>query len=153
MRRTKRLVTGVQVLLAFVYLATGLPLLAGAETAVERFKRYGLPGWFCYVAGFFETAGGAGLLIGLLRPVATVVAGLLLLPTMVVGAVLHRHHPDDHDALSIPPGVLAALLGTVMVHGVWERRRGDTEGVGRANRTSSRPSRRLPTRPIELSTC
>jgi uncharacterized membrane protein YphA (DoxX/SURF4 family) len=123
MRRTKRLVTGVQVLLAFVYLATGLPLLAGADMAVERFERYGLPGWFCRVAGFFETTGGVGLLVGLVRPVATVAAGLLLLPTMVVGAALHRIHPDDHDALSIPPGVLAMLLGVVTLQGAWSVRR------------------------------
>ncbi len=119
MGRTKKLAAGVQILLGLVYLAAGLPKVVGAETPIEQFEKYGFPHWFCRMTGIFETLGAAGLFCGLVRPVATVVASLVLVPTMVVAAFVHRRHPEDSDALSIAPGALVALLGTVTCRNLW----------------------------------
>lgn len=123
MTRTNRLLAGIQIGLGALFLVSGLPKVAGIETAVEQFEEYGFPGWAAPITGVFEVFGGAGLWLGLARPTATLVAGLLLMPTMVVGSLLHRERADDPDVLAVPPAVLAGLLGGVTLKSAWQVRK------------------------------
>lgn len=65
--------------LATVFIYHGYPkLFGGTARFVEAFQAIGLPGYFVYIAGTIEFAGGVALALGLFAPVA----GLLLLLDM-----------------------------------------------------------------------
>jgi putative oxidoreductase len=72
----------LSLLLALVFLASGLAKLASLEFELAAFERWGYPVWFMYLTGVIEVAGGLGLLINRLSAAAA--AGLALL---MIGAI------------------------------------------------------------------
>ena len=104
----------LQGLLALAFIASGGNKLLHLPATVDMFGKLGMPGWFAYLIGGAEVAGGIGLLIpGLLRPAA---AGLAVI---MVGAIyMHLTKIPGGPAMGLPALVLLALLGVV----VWLRR-------------------------------
>jgi uncharacterized membrane protein YphA (DoxX/SURF4 family) len=72
----------MSILLALIFLASGLAKLASLEFELVAFERWGYPIWFMYLIGVIEVGGGVGLLIQ--RFSAAVSAALAL---MMIGAI------------------------------------------------------------------
>ncbi len=112
--RRRRVVWGLRVLLAGVFLAAGVTKLLALPDAVEPFDRIGFGQWLRVLVGVLEASGGLGLL---LTPVAPLAA--MGLACVMVGAVL--------SVLVLAPGspeVLVPLATLVLcaVVAVAERR-------------------------------
>jgi putative oxidoreductase len=73
-RRSNTLVWAAQIALAAVFVASAVPKLAGAHSAVAMFTRIGAGQWLRYLVGTAELAGAIGLLIPRLAGLAA--AGL-----------------------------------------------------------------------------
>jgi len=69
-------------LLALIFLASGLAKLASLEFELVAFERWGYPIWFMYLIGAVEVIGGLGLLIQ--RFSAAAAAALAV---MMIGAI------------------------------------------------------------------
>jgi uncharacterized membrane protein YphA (DoxX/SURF4 family) len=72
----------LSILLALIFLASGLAKLASLEFELVAFERWGYPIWFMYLIGVVEVAGGVGLIIQ--RFSAAAGAALAL---MMIGAI------------------------------------------------------------------
>ena len=59
--KTGKLTTVISIVLALLFLATGVMKLAGMM--VEQFGAWGYPAWFQYLIGVAETAAGVGFLM------------------------------------------------------------------------------------------
>ena len=105
--RKKIVVTVVSVLLALVFLAAGLPKLAGVEMQVESFKIWGYPPWFVHAIGAAEVV--AALLL-LMR--GTRLLGAALLACVMAGAALTHVWYSEFDRLG-PPIVLLVLSALI----------------------------------------
>ncbi len=98
----------VSLLLAVVFLATGLSKAAGGNVANKQATRLGIPMNAYRGIGFAEIAAAVGLVLGLWwRPVGIVAAAVLV--AITVGAtVVHRRIGDPPKA-SIPVLILGVL--------------------------------------------
>lgn len=74
----------ISILLALIFVASGLAKLASLEFELVAFERWGYPIWFMYLIGTIEVVGGIGLIIQ--RFSAAAGAALAL---MMIGAVEH----------------------------------------------------------------
>ena len=101
-----KIVYGIQILLALVFLAAGTAKLAGAPMMVQGFELLGLGQWFRYFTGVIEVGGALALL-------APVLAGYsaALLSCVMVGAIIA--HATRMPGSAIPAMVLLALCGLV----------------------------------------
>ncbi|CAM8631153.1 COG2259 Predicted membrane protein [Burkholderiales bacterium] len=103
----------LSILLALIFLASGLAKLASLEFELVAFERWGYPIWFMYLIGVVEVAGGVGLIIQ--RFSAAAAAALALM--MIGGIGTHVMHSEW--------GMLAAaslifLMSTVRAYLGWE---------------------------------
>jgi putative oxidoreductase len=97
----------ISVLLAAVYLLVGGMKLAGSQTVIDEFVRYGYAGWFMYVVGAMEVTGAILLLIP-----RSALYGAIVLSVVMIGAMYtHLTHQEALNALG--PLVLFALLAFV----------------------------------------
>ena len=88
------------VVLALPMIGFGAAKLAGVPQFHESFRALGLPGWFGYVIGACEVAGGLALFIQPLRWLAASGLGAIM-----VGALyFHATHPP------LPAGVPALIF-------------------------------------------
>ena len=94
-------------LLAFMFVAAGIPKLIGIESVAAEFARFGYPEWFLRFIGAAELAGGVGLLIPGVKRVAAM--GML---AIMLGAMWTLFSVGQSP---VPPllvgGMLAVLLG------------------------------------------
>ena len=96
-----------QVLLAGLFLISGVTALTGAGDAVQTFDEVGIGQWFRYFTGTLEIAGAAGLLI----PRLAGVAALGLAGVMVGALVTEVFLLDDGDPITaLVPLVLATTV-------------------------------------------
>lgn len=119
----------LRVALGLIFIFHGFPKLAHAQQWVQNFRHMGFPGYMAYIAGIFETFGGAMLILGLFARIA----GLLLAIEMGVAVVM------VHGLLSNPSNVknyefplvlctsafVLATVGAGLIsidHGLFERR-------------------------------
>jgi putative oxidoreductase len=72
----------ISILLALIFLASGLAKLASLEFELVAFQRWGYPIWFMYLIGTLEVAGGIGLVVQRLSAAAGAALAL-----MMVGAI------------------------------------------------------------------
>jgi uncharacterized membrane protein YphA (DoxX/SURF4 family) len=72
----------LSILLALIFLASGLAKLASLEFELVAFERWGYPIWFMYSIGAVEVLGGLGLLIQRLSAAAAAALAL-----MMIGAI------------------------------------------------------------------
>jgi len=91
------------------FLAAGGSKLAGMESAVDVFHRFGLPLWFMYLTAAIEIAGA--LLLHVRRYPLGLAAPVVLGVTMIVGAGLHLTF--DPPMMAAPAIVLTVLLAIV----------------------------------------
>ena len=79
--------------LGAIFIYHGYPkLFSGAQTTqqiMQMFQHFGLPGYFVYVAGVLECAGGLLLVLGLFTPIAA-----LLLAIEMLVAIWRVHLPQ-----------------------------------------------------------
>jgi uncharacterized membrane protein YphA (DoxX/SURF4 family) len=97
----------LSVLLAAFFLMAGGAKLTGNPSQAAAFARWGYPGWFLYVVGVVEAAGGLALLIPRLAGFAALTLGA----TMVGAALTHLFHGETTAAPV--PGVLLLLVSLV----------------------------------------
>jgi len=101
-----------QVLLAVLFLISGVTALTGAGDAVQTFDEVGVGQWLRYLTGTLEIAGSVGLLI----PRLAGVAALGLAGVMVGALATEIFVLDDGDPITaLVPLALAATV-------VWLRR-------------------------------
>lgn len=74
---------GVEILLAVVFLLTGVPKVIGTRYMIRAFERFGYPQSWRVLAGMVEVAASLGLLVGLFVPVIGAGAALSLCPIMI----------------------------------------------------------------------
>jgi uncharacterized membrane protein YphA (DoxX/SURF4 family) len=80
----------ISILLALIFVASGLAKLASLEFELVAFERWGYPIWFMYLIGTIEVVGGIGLIIQ--RFSAAAGAALAL---MMIGAIgTHMIHSE-----------------------------------------------------------
>jgi|TARA_R100000935_G_scaffold22636_1_gene41621 putative oxidoreductase len=87
-------------LLAAIFLLTGLAKLAGLEFEIQAFERWGYPLWFMYLVGFIEVSGAVALLFKQVRALAAAGLGLFMIGP-VVTHVLHAEWGMMMVALAI----------------------------------------------------
>jgi uncharacterized membrane protein YphA (DoxX/SURF4 family) len=92
--------------LTLVFLASGGVKLLPRSPAEDAFTEWGFPAWFRYFVGACEVAGGVGLLIPRLAPLAAV--GLVLL--MGGAAATHLKTPDQAAQAAVPIALIALLV-------------------------------------------
>lgn len=98
---------GLQVLLALLFLAAGIPKLAGNPNWIARFARYGYPDNFYRLVGVVEVLGALALLI----PRTAAYSAAVLIVVMIGATITHALHSE---AFRVPITlVLAILLGIV----------------------------------------
>ncbi|SFS71792.1 DoxX family protein [Marininema halotolerans] len=93
------------ILVALLFLQSGVMKLLGVETAVKGFHKLGYPDWFRLVIGALEVIGGAALLF---RKVARY--GVALLSVIMVGAIVSILMKGDAIQAIMPGATLIALL-------------------------------------------
>jgi putative oxidoreductase len=97
-------------MLAFVFLAAGIPKLLGVEAHIQHFARWGYPDWFRVVVGVVETASAVLLLIPRLAFVGA--AGIV---TIMAGAtythVIRVPEEAGRAPLTLVLLALAAVVG------------------------------------------
>jgi len=102
----------VRVLLAAVFLSTGIPKLLGDDAMTATFAELGAGQWLRYVTGTLEVAGAIGLLI----PFSAGLAALGLMGVMVGASLSEAFVLEDGDPVA--PAILFALTAIV----AWHRR-------------------------------
>ena len=106
------LLWALTIVLALIYLRTGVPKLAGSETWIGMFERWGYPDWLRLGAGGVEVAGAVLLLIP-----RTAVYGAAVLGVVMLGA-LYTHAAEGAWTQCGVPLVLLGLLSVI----AWKRR-------------------------------
>lgn len=101
-----KIVYGIQILLALVFLAAGAAKLAGVPMMVQGFELLGLGQWFRYLTGIIEVGGALALLAPVLAGYAAA-----LLSCVMVGALIA--HATRMPGSAIPAIVLLVLCGLV----------------------------------------
>lgn len=106
-------VIALQILLALVFLMSGLTKLLGHQMQRDNFKRWGYPSWSMRVTGAVELTGAIVLIVGLWVPAAGVIAALLLATTMV-GAIFTHIRIKDRQWLPSSVLLVLALIGAFL---------------------------------------
>jgi uncharacterized membrane protein YphA (DoxX/SURF4 family) len=101
------LLSVVTILLALIYLRTGLPKLAGSNAWIRMFERWGYPDWLLLAVGTVEVAGAVLLLMP-----RTALYGAAALGAVMLGA-LYTHATEGAWAQCAVPLVLLCLLAAV----------------------------------------
>lgn len=102
---TGKLTTVVSIVLALLFLATGVMKLAGMM--VEQFGAWGYPAWFQYLIGVAETAAGVGFLVKKTRFHAATAMIVVML-----GAIFTVVRAGEMGQVAVP---VIALLLTALV--------------------------------------
>jgi putative oxidoreductase len=110
--RSDAVVWGLRVLLAAVFLSTGIRKWLGDDGMTATFAELGAGQWLRYVTGTLEIAGAIGLLV----PLSAGLAALTLMGVMV-GATLTEAFVLE-DGNPVAPVILFALAAIV----AWYRR-------------------------------
>ena len=110
------------IILAVVFIVSGIPKIVGLEMPVMEFAVWGYPDWLRVTVGFMEVVGGGLLLFRRATPVAAVLLG-----AVIAGAAwTHWSHEQGMEVLR--PAIFGAMLLII----VWQRRAGqarpDQEG-------------------------
>jgi putative oxidoreductase len=100
----------VLVALMFIVGSAG-PKFFGEAYAVETFTKIGAGQWLRYLVGFFELAGGVGLLVPML-----VVPAAIGLVALMVGAGFTQVVILDNPVFVITPVILGVLCGLIAWH-------------------------------------
>ena len=103
--QTRKLTTVVSIVLALLFLATGVMKLAGMM--VEQFGAWGYPAWFQYLIGVAETAAGVGFLMKKTRFHAATAMIVVML-----GAIFTVLRAGQTGDVAVP---IVALLLTALV--------------------------------------
>ncbi len=111
-RRRSRSITILSTVVAVAFLGAGVAKLIGAELAVETFSRFGFTVGFMYFIGAAEVAGGVGLFLPRLAPLAA--GGLVL----VTGGAVVQHAIYDPMVQALPAATLLVLCAFL----AWARR-------------------------------
>ncbi|MFM9631436.1 MULTISPECIES: DoxX family protein [Streptomyces] len=112
-RRGRIALRGLEVLLALFYgIASALPKLIAHPSAAESFDKLGWGGTGMYAIGVLELAGAVALLVPVLRSVAAVSLGALMVGAFIVTIVAF----DGENAAT--PLILLVPLGLI----AWARR-------------------------------
>lgn len=101
-----KVLVGVQVLLALVFIGAASAKLLGVPLMVQNFEALGLGQWFRYLTAVIELAAGVALLV---RSTAAYAAGLLC--CVMVGAIIS--HLTRMPGSPVPAVVLLALCAWV----------------------------------------
>ncbi|CAM5369472.1 DoxX family protein [Streptomyces aurantiogriseus] len=117
-RRARVALRGLEILLALFYgIASALPKLIAHPSASEGFDKMGWGGAGMYIIGVLELAGALALLVPVLRSVAAVALGALMVGAFVVQVVVF----DGQNAAT--PLILLVPLALI----AWARRGSVTE--------------------------
>ena len=103
--QTRKLTTVVSIVLALLFLATGVMKLAGMM--VEQFGAWGYPAWFQYLIGVAETAAGVGFLMKKTRFYAA--TGMIV---VMLGAIFTVVRAGEMGQVAVP---IVVLLLTALV--------------------------------------
>lgn len=104
-----KIVYGLQILLALIFLAAGAAKLTGAPMMVEGFGALGLGQWFRYFTGAIEVSGAVALLVPALAGYSAAVMSCVM-----VGAIIA--HATRMPGSAVPAMVLLVLCGLVAWH-------------------------------------
>lgn len=100
---------GMQGVLALAMVGAGGAKIAGIESQIEEFQRYGYPQWFRLATGGIELLAGVVLVAGLfVTPVLALGGSLLVVATMVGAVVTHVRMGDP--ATDIAPSAILLML-------------------------------------------
>lgn len=93
------------VLLALVFMGSGVGKLLGKSPMPENFTRWGYPLWFMSLTGLIELLGGVALLFPRLTT-----AGSAVLGATMIGAIV-THIKSGEGPMAAAPLILLVLLG------------------------------------------
>lgn len=99
---------GMQGVLALAMVGAGGAKIAGIESQIEEFQRYGYPQWFRLATGGIELLAGVVLVAGLFVTPVLALGGSLLVATMVGAVVTHVRMGDP--ATDIAPSAILLML-------------------------------------------
>lgn len=106
---------GVQVLLGIAMVGAGAAKLAGQDSQVEDFERFGYPQWFRVVTGVLELFAGLGLFAAILLTNPFAVAGAALAAVVLSGAIATHIRAGD----PLPNIVPAVVLWSLAIVTIW----------------------------------
>ena len=106
----------LQSVLALAFLATATVKLIGVQFYVEAFERFGYPQWLRIVAGLIEVLGAMGMVVGIFYPVWAILAGLLVVATLVGAFASHLRVHDPLWKLWQAPLLCGLSLVVVVTH-------------------------------------
>lgn len=95
----------LSILLALIFLASGLAKLASLEFELVAFERWGYPIWFMYSIGAVEVLGGLGLLIQRLSAAAAAALAL-----MMIGAIATHVIHSEWGMLAAAAAIFLATV-------------------------------------------
>ena len=102
----RRIVWGVRILLALAFGVAGIAKLAGVPQMVQVFEAIGVGQWFRYVTGVVEVGGAVLLLV----PATGFLGGLLLMATMIGGALTHLVLIGGNPVPAVVLGLMSAFV-------------------------------------------
>ncbi|MGI8695732.1 MAG: DoxX family protein [Mycobacteriales bacterium] len=97
-------------ILAVIYLAVGVPKVAGSAALAGEFVRFGYPRPLLTLTGAAEVAGAGLLVAGIVSVHAAAVVGSALLIAVMAGAVATHVRVSDPATKIAPPALLLLLL-------------------------------------------
>ncbi|PYE50866.1 DoxX family protein [Paenibacillus barcinonensis] len=98
------------VMLAGVFVMTGVNKVTGAEMMIETFESFSYPTWTMYLLGALELLSAAGLLVPRTRILASGVLTFIL-----IGAVGSHLIYAQYEAVPFPAVLLVATIGVLLV--------------------------------------
>lgn len=103
--------------LGLVALVAGGAKVAGQDSQVEAFERYGYPQWVRLGTGAVELLAGLSLLAAFVGPSVLAPAGGALFGGVLAGAVLtHARVDDPFGELAVPLTLLVVAAGVAVAH-------------------------------------
>jgi uncharacterized membrane protein YphA (DoxX/SURF4 family) len=104
----------VSILLALIFLASGIPKIIGAKLMHETAEHFSLPALAVRCIGALEVAGSAGLLVGL--PFAPLgIAAAIGLALLMAGAVTFHIREKDSATRIAAPAVIGLIAFAAIV--------------------------------------
>lgn len=122
MTLVETMLLGLQGILGVAMAGAGGTKLAGAETHVEDFERFGYPQWFRLATGSVEVLAALGLLLAFVTSPPLALAGGALTVLVLGGALLTHVRTGDPLSDAVPAAALLVVglavvwnhLGTVV---------------------------------------
>jgi uncharacterized membrane protein YphA (DoxX/SURF4 family) len=106
----------LSILLGLLFVVTGGVKVLNVAQSLNIRDHFGLPPRLWHVIGILETAGGAGLLIGLAVPILGTAASIGLAGLMI-GAIISRLKVrDPATMISLDLGVLVLVAALIPLH-------------------------------------